>query len=96
MVAREDREFLARVARINQALAACALPLINGTLDATDSHWLGTELIAIGRKFVGRSHAQLGTDAAVDVVDGETVSSTDSPYRTNVAIQVLDSSGHLK
>jgi hypothetical protein len=95
MVSREDREFLARVARINQALAACALPLINGTLDANDSHWLGTELIEIGRKFVGRSHAQLGADAPVDVIDGETVSSTGSPYRTSVGAQVLGSSGHV-
>jgi hypothetical protein len=81
MVARADREFLARVARTNQALAAAALPLINDTLDAADSHQLGTELIGIGQEFLRRADRALGTSVPPDVIDGEVVSTTDSPQR---------------
>jgi hypothetical protein len=81
MVARADREFLVRVARTNQVLAAVALPLINDTLDAADSHQLGTELIAIGQEFLRRAHRALDTTVSVDMIDGEVVSTTDSPQR---------------
>ncbi|MBV9845816.1 MAG: hypothetical protein JOZ47_12170 [Kutzneria sp.] len=81
MVARADREFLARVARTNQAMAASALPLINNTLDGADSHWLGTELIAIGQEFLRRAHRALDTSESVDVIDGEIVPNADSPQR---------------
>lgn len=81
MVARADREFLARVARTNQALAASALPLINDTLDDADSHLLGTELIAIGQEFLRRAHRALDTSECVDVIDGEMVPAIDSPQR---------------
>ncbi|WP_020663614.1 hypothetical protein [Amycolatopsis benzoatilytica] len=82
MVARDDREFLARVARINQALAASALPLINNTLDDHDLHGLGAELIAIGEEFLQRAHRALDTGQSTDVIDGEIVATTDTPHRT--------------
>jgi hypothetical protein len=81
MVARGDREFLARVARVNQALAASALPLINNALGATDCHLLGTELIAIGQEFLCRAHPRLGIDSAVEVVDGVAVTIVDGQHR---------------
>ncbi|MCE7011769.1 hypothetical protein LWC34_54495 [Kibdelosporangium philippinense] len=79
MVAPAEREFLARVARANQAMAAAALPVINGTLDAKDSRWLGAELIAIGEEFCRRANTPL--DPSVNVIDGELVSTIDSPQR---------------
>jgi len=81
MVARRDREFLARVARVNQALAASALPLINNALGATDSHLLGTELIAIGQEFLRRAHPRRDIDAAVEVIDSGRVTIVDGQHR---------------
>lgn len=81
MVAPADRKLLARVARANQAMAAAALPLINETLDAKDSRWLGTELIAIGQEFCRRGNLAPESSTTVDVIDGELVSTIDSPQR---------------
>ncbi len=81
MVARRDREFLVRVARMNQALAASALPLINNTLGAAESHLLGVELIAIGQEYLRRGHPLFDIDAGTDVIDVDTVSIVDGQRR---------------
>ncbi|MBB5155940.1 hypothetical protein [Saccharopolyspora phatthalungensis] len=77
MVAREDCEFLARVARINRALAASALALVNGELDAIASNELGTELIAIGHEYVRRSQSQHPAGRAAGVIERKKC-----PYQT--------------
>jgi hypothetical protein len=52
----EDRVLLARVARLNRALAAIATPLAHGVMDAEDGNRLGNELIAMGREFARRAY----------------------------------------
>jgi hypothetical protein len=77
MVAQEDREFLARVAQLNRALAASALPLMNDDLDAAAGHRLGVELLAVGEEYLRRAHAALDLECGPDVIDGHVLYTTD-------------------
>lgn len=69
MMAEEDREFLARAARINKELAATALPLADGTLDEDHAGRIGAELVAVGRAYLGRGRTIPGETMPM-VVDG--------------------------
>jgi hypothetical protein len=80
-----DREFLARVARLNAALVACALPLANHTLTSDQLRTLGDELHAVGQEFRARSDpTRIYTP--VGVVDGVVVTTVENPHRTVAAV----------
>lgn len=78
---RADNELLARVARLNQALVASALPLANHTLTPDQLRALGDELRAIGQEFLDRADPTW-IDVPVDVVEDIEVLAIENPHRT--------------
>lgn len=76
-----DSEFLARVARLNQTLVACALPLANHMLTPDQLRALGDELHAVGQGFLDRVGLTY-IDAPITVVEGMDVLAIESPHRT--------------
>ena len=79
MVAREERIFLARVARLNRALAASALPLVDGVLNAEEITHLGDELIELGEEFRRLARRQVNIDGTSDVLGAEILSQPGEP-----------------
>lgn len=86
---RADRELLARIARLNQALVACALPLANHTLTPRQLRALADELDAVCDELhaVGRElRDRVGptcVDASTEVTDDVGVLGTENPQRTS-------------
>ncbi|MGH3889135.1 MAG: hypothetical protein ACRDSZ_21690 [Pseudonocardiaceae bacterium] len=63
---REDRELLAELARLNTAIAALALRIMEGSASATEQACYAQRLIAAGERLQRRAN---GTSAAV--IEGE-------------------------
>jgi hypothetical protein len=86
-VLRADRELLARIARLNQALVACALPLANHTLApkqlralADELDTVGVELHAVSKELRDRVGPTC-VDAPIDVTEGAGVLAIVEPQR---------------
>jgi hypothetical protein len=87
-VLRADSELLARIARLNQALVACALPLANHTLTPKQLRALADELDAVGDELHAVSRElrdRVGPtciDAPIKFTDDVGVLAIENPQRT--------------
>lgn len=66
-VRRDDRELLARIARLNKILAGITFPLCDELLTAHDLRTLAEELAALGEEF----HHRATLASAVDGFPGD-------------------------
>lgn len=64
---REDRELLAELARLNTAMAALAMRMMDGSASAAEQHDYAQRLITVGQQMRQRA------DDTAAVVEGEVV-----------------------
>ncbi|MGH3763901.1 MAG: hypothetical protein ACRDTX_01905 [Pseudonocardiaceae bacterium] len=69
---REDRELLTELARLNRAMAALAMRIMEGSASAAEQQDYAQRLIAAGERLRQRTV----TDTAAVVIDGEVLANS--------------------
>ncbi|MGH3843797.1 MAG: hypothetical protein ACRDS0_20475 [Pseudonocardiaceae bacterium] len=69
---REDRELLTELARLNRAMAALAMRIMEGSANAAEQQDYAQRLIAAGERLRRRAV----TDAGAVVIDGEVLANS--------------------